>query len=111
MYLARLARCLHYFVAPEAIHPRRGVNFALGPWENTMMKYAAVALTLAAALVLPAAAHANPNDVVCKITNNKAKGCEPTTVPEPGDLMLLSTGLAGLGAFSFLRRHGKSKQL
>lgn len=76
-----------------------------------MMKYVAVALTLAVALVIPVAAHANPNDLVCKISNNKAKGCEqPTTVPEPGDFMLLSTGLAGLGAFSFLRRKGQSEQ-
>jgi hypothetical protein len=89
-----------------------GVNFAMDPWENTMMKYVAVALALATALVTPVAAHANPNDLICKITNNKAKDCEqPTTVPEPGDLTLLSTGIAGLGAFSFLRRKGQSKHV
>jgi hypothetical protein len=89
-----------------------GTKFLNGPWENTMMKYVAVALTLAAALVTPVVARANPNDLVCKVTNNKAKGCnQPTTVPEPDDLMLLSTGIAGLSAFSFLRRKGQSTKL
>jgi hypothetical protein len=77
-----------------------------------MKKSVVSALTLAAALLAPAGAYANPNNQGCKSSDNKPRGCDQwTTVAEPGDLMLLSTALAGLGAFSFLRRKRQSKQM
>ena len=75
-----------------------------------MKKYGVLAVMVAAILFMPLAAHADPKDLICKLTDNKAKGCEqPKTVPEPGDLMLLSSGLASVGALSLLRRKGQSK--
>jgi hypothetical protein len=73
-----------------------------------MIKSIVLALTLAA-LLTPVTANAKPNDRGDrrdrndKGCNNKGKGCS-TPVPEPGDFMLLSSGLATLGGLSFVRR-------
>jgi hypothetical protein len=84
-----------------------------------MMKYVAMVLTLAAILLTPVAALAHDTgrdrdrdkDKGCKTDNNKWNDCgKPQSVPEPGDLLLLSSGVASLGALSFLRRKSQNKQ-
>lgn len=76
----------------------------------------ALALTLAAAFLIPAAAQAkggdrgDKNDKGCKSSFDKNQDCgKSQKVPEPGDLLLLSSGLATLSALSFVRRKSASK--
>jgi hypothetical protein len=81
-----------------------------------MMKYVALVLTFAAILFTPAATLAHDHDKDkdkdkgCKSDDNKWKDCDKSEkVPEPGDFVLLTSGLASLGALSFLRRKGQNK--
>jgi hypothetical protein len=104
-----LAPGVHYFPESRSVYLHRAVNFRIGPAEKTMMKYVAMILALAAVLFTPVAALAHDRDgdrdKGCKSDDDKWKDCDKSTkVPEPGDLLLLSSGLAGLGALSFLRR-------
>jgi hypothetical protein len=78
------------------------------------MKHIALVLTLAGVLFTPAVAlahdHDRDKDKGCKSDDDKWKDCDKTkAVPEPGDLVLLSSGLASLGAFTFLRRKSQNK--
>jgi hypothetical protein len=75
-----------------------------------MKKSVVLALTLAAALLAPAGAYAKPSEQGCKSSDDKPKGCDKSKkMPEPGDFLLLSAGLASLSALSFVRRKGQDK--
>ena len=76
----------------------------------------ALALTLGAAFLIPAAAQAkgddrgDKNDKGCKSSFDKDQDCgKSQKVPEPGDLLLLSSGLATLSVLSLVRRKSVSK--
>jgi hypothetical protein len=88
----------------------REVNLGTSALEKTMTKSVALALTLAAALLAPAGAYAKPSEQGCKSSDGKAKGCDNSKpVPEAGDIMLLSAGLASVSALSLVRRKGQNK--
>ena len=70
------------------------------------MKNVALVMALGLALLAPVAAHADPSDRGCKSSDDKPKKCDhdPKSMPEPSAVILLSTGLLGLGGMAVLRR-------
>jgi|SRR5580704_4559526 hypothetical protein len=115
-----LAGLLHDVPVSEAAEPRRGANPGTRRSEKTMTKPVgfalALALTLGAAFLIPAAAQAkgddrgDKNDKGCKSSFDKDQDCgKSQKVPEPGDLLLLSSGLATLSVLSLVRRKSVSK--
>ena len=74
------------------------------------MKNVALAMALGLALLAPLTLHADPSAQGCKSSDNRPKKCDHTTpMPESGALVLLTAGLLGLGAMTFLRRKSQNQ--
>ena len=72
------------------------------------MKKMSLLLALAVALVaLPKVpAYADASQQGCESSDGQAAGCssDPVSVPEPGSLVLLATGLVAVGGLALVRR-------
>ncbi len=69
------------------------------------MKKTMLGIFLAVALLAPAIT-SGQSQQGCEASNNKPKGCEKksTPMPEPGSVLLLTSGLLGLAGYTMLRR-------